>query len=49
MIYTEEFLRQYDCPNYRIIENSSGGGTVISIFLGMVFLIQIQKRHFGKR
>lgn len=43
MEYTEEFRRQYECPNYRVIDTTSGGGTAIYFFQGMAFLIQIQK------
>lgn len=49
MKYTEEFTRQYECPNYRVVDNASGGGTAIYIFQGMAFLTLIQKRPFEIR
>ena len=32
MEYTEEFRRQYECPNYRVIDTTSGGGVLLYIF-----------------
>lgn len=34
MEYTEEFRRQYECPNYRVIDTTSGGGYCYIYFSG---------------